>query len=295
MSYFWLISAPAEPTVDATWNTLQRKTAKEQNLSLNYRFGTPSLRVGTLDSLMSLSDELTKVDMQVEACVRKIERQLNDLQQKNERPLVDRKPAESFVTQFQWDAAKYPTNASVKDLVDQIIEEINVLEEEIKVKSSEYHQTKSSLHAMEKKQTGSLLTKTLDTLVKPEDFVESEHLTTLLVVVPRFSIDQWLTTYESLTQFIVPRSSKKVAEDGEYAMFTVTLFRRVVDNFKNACREARFTVRDFSYDAGVIASNEASRKSLKSGAEKQWVCTAQRALVPHLCYSCLCLCVYRYL
>ena len=35
----------------------------------------PSLTVGTLDSLMALSDDMDKVDMGVEQAVRKIERQ----------------------------------------------------------------------------------------------------------------------------------------------------------------------------------------------------------------------------
>jgi V-ATPase subunit C len=38
----------------------------------------------------------------------------------------------------------------------------------------------------------------------------------------------------------VPRSSKKVYEDNEYALYTVTLFKRVADNFKVAAREKGF-------------------------------------------------------
>lgn len=37
--------------------------------------------------------------------------------------------------------------------------------------------------------------------------------------------------------FQVPRSSKKLYEDNEYALYTVTLFKRVADNFRTSARE----------------------------------------------------------
>jgi hypothetical protein len=42
--------------------------------------------------------------------------------------------------------------------------------------------------------------------------------------------------------FQVPRSSKKLFEDNEYALYTVTLFGRVADNFRTAAREKGFQV-----------------------------------------------------
>ncbi|KAH0460580.1 hypothetical protein IEQ34_011243 [Dendrobium chrysotoxum] len=42
---------------------------------------------------------------------------------------------------------------------------------------------------------------------------------------------------------MVPRSSKKLYEDNEYALYTVTLFGRVADNFKTSARERGFQAR----------------------------------------------------
>ena len=44
------------------------------------QFSLPELRVGTLDSLLSLSDDLVKTTTLVEAVVAKIRRQLTDLE-----------------------------------------------------------------------------------------------------------------------------------------------------------------------------------------------------------------------
>ena len=44
-----------------------------------FKFEVPSLTVGTLDTLMTLSDELVKTDSVVESTVRKIERTTAEL------------------------------------------------------------------------------------------------------------------------------------------------------------------------------------------------------------------------
>lgn len=56
--HFWLVSAPAERSKDATFSTL-KKTLGE--LPTNHAMRIPDLKVGTLDSLMVLaSGELTQ-------------------------------------------------------------------------------------------------------------------------------------------------------------------------------------------------------------------------------------------
>jgi hypothetical protein len=49
----------------------------------------------------------------------------------------------------------------------------------------------------------SLAVRDLSNLVKPEDMVASEHLVTLLAIVPKYSQKDWLGSYESLDTFVV--------------------------------------------------------------------------------------------
>lgn len=49
----------------------------------------------------------------------------------------------------------------------------------------------------------SLAVRDLSNLVKPEDVVSSEHLTTLLAVVSKYSQKDWLSSYETLTSYVV--------------------------------------------------------------------------------------------
>jgi len=48
----------------------------------------------------------------------------------------------------------------------------------------------------------SLAVRDLSNLVKPEDIVISENLTTLLAVVPKYSQKDWLSSYETLTSHV---------------------------------------------------------------------------------------------
>lgn len=140
------------------------------------------------------------------------------------------------------------------------------MDDELKTKATEYTNARSAKQAIERKETGNLMVRSLNALVKKEDFIESEHLTTLLVVVPKFALKDWAANYASLgasPSFVVPGSSRTVHEDGDSALVTVTLFRSVVEDFKNAAREKRFTVRDFAYsEEGVAADKEGKAKAI---------------------------------
>jgi hypothetical protein len=51
----------------------------------------------------------------------------------------------------------------------------------------------------------------------------------------------------------VPRSSKLIFEDQDYALFSVTLFKRVADSFKAAARSKGFQViKPSSWDTSKV-------------------------------------------
>ena len=62
---YWLISAPGQSTPQQTYDKLNKATSGQGGgnvLSRNYKFHIPELKVGTLDSLIGLSDDLGKID-----------------------------------------------------------------------------------------------------------------------------------------------------------------------------------------------------------------------------------------
>lgn len=266
MSY-WLVSLPLLETKERTWNTLQQKTTYDNNWSINFKFDIPELRVGTLDSLMTLSDDLVKTNISLESVVGKIRRTIVDVcGSPASACAIDGVPVESYLTSFQWDEAKYPSRRSLQETVTKIQEDMVKLDDDLKVRVSEYNTVKTALQNVQRKTQGNLLVRDLNTIVKPEDIVDSENLETLMVVVPKYGHAEWLKCYESLTDFIVPRSSKVLMQDHDYMLCTVTMFRRIVDDFKQECRGKGFTVRDFSFSEEAMESQQAEFTELKSTA-----------------------------
>ncbi|VDO56730.1 unnamed protein product, partial [Onchocerca flexuosa] len=118
---------------------------------------------------------------------------------------------------------------------------------------------------------GSLLTKDLSEIVKADDFIlNSEYLQTLLVVIPKTLVKDWQKKYESLSDMVVPGSSRLITEDGDQMLFSVTLFKKVIDEYKTHCRENKFIVRDFVYDEESLKIGRNERDKLVQEKQRQY-------------------------
>jgi len=272
---YWLISAPGEKTCQQTYDKLNQATSKQQ-LSSNWKFHIPDLKVGTLDQLVGLSDDLGKLDTFVEQITRKVANYLGDVLEDQrdklgENLLANGVDLATYVTQFRWDMAKYPIKQSLKNLSEIISKQVSQIEADLKTKSAAYNSLKSNLQSIEKKQVGSLVTRNVADLVKKEHFVlNSEYLVTLLVVVPLANINDWNNKYEKLTDMIVPRSSQLIYQDNDHALLSVSLFHKVVDEFKQKARENKFLVRDFTYDEEQLKSGKNELTKLHTDKKKQF-------------------------
>ncbi|XP_021823054.1 V-type proton ATPase subunit C [Prunus avium] len=270
-SRYWVVSLPVQNSASSLWNRIQEQISKHSFDTPLYRFNIPNLRVGTLDSLLSLSDDLLKSNNFVEGVSHKIRRQIEELERvsgvESSALTVDGVPVDSYLTRFVWDEAKYPTMSPLKEVVDSIHGQVAKIEDDLKVRVAEYNNVRSQLNAINRKQSGSLAVRDLSNLVKPEDIITSEHLVTLLAVVPKYSQKDWLSSYETLTNYVVPRSSKKLFEDNEYALYTATLFNRVADNFRTSAREKGFQIRDFEYSSEAQESRKQELEKLVQDQE----------------------------
>lgn len=283
---YWLVSLPvAEPGAEAgTWRQLQEVSCYQQDLAVNFKFDVPAFRSGTLDSLLGLSDDLTKVNAAVEGTVNKIRRQLFDVQagvppEDRADVWVEGMTPEGYLQRFAWNEAKYPSRRPLKDTVAAVTDTIQKLDDDLKVKVTEYSQLKSALQAVARKQTGSLAVRDLSDVVPPGAIVDTENLCTLLVVVAKSARADWLMQYERMAEFVVPRSTAAVAEDGDYVVFTVVLFKRVADNFKTAARSRGFQVKEVAPPAAADACAGEGLERLAAGAE------AKRAALEQWCIT----------
>ncbi|GAB1297321.1 V-type proton ATPase subunit C 2 [Apodemus speciosus] len=306
MSEFWLISAPGDKENLQALERMNSVTSKS-NLSHNTKFAIPDFKVGTLDSLVGLSDELGKLDTFAESLIKRMAQSVVEVMEDSKGKVQENLLANgglkekmkclkidltSFVTHFEWDMAKYPAKQPLVNVVDTLAKELRgpaaqawgsqgdgwgcpgqlaQIETDLKSRTAAYSVLKANLENLEKKSTGNLFTRTLSDIVSKEDFVlDSEYLITLLVIVPKSSYVQWQKTYESLSDMVVPRSTKLIAEDNEGGLFTVTLFRKVIEDFKVKAKENKFIVREFYYDEKEIKREREEMTRLLSDKKQQY-------------------------
>ncbi|CAH8848887.1 unnamed protein product [Trichobilharzia szidati] len=278
MTEFWIISVPGERNPEQVYQRLQTTLSKYRDVcsQLNKFNIPPDFKVGTLDILVGLSDELSKLDVYAESITKKVAQYMGDVLEEQKHKLEDNLSVNglspsSFLTKFQWDYAKYPVKQTLSSLYAIISEQLTKIDSDLKVKSQAYNTLKGCLQTLEKKQTGSLITRDLGDLVKREQFViDSEYLATLVVVVPKNLYNDWKSNYETMTDMVVPKSSELIFEDQDNGLWTVTLFKKMIDDFKSQAREHKFVVRDFTYDEKKIEESKHELSKLESDKKRQF-------------------------
>jgi len=177
---------------DETIRKLQNAGAcAEKPYAEMFKFEVPQLTVGTLDTLMQLSDELTKTDAIVESIVRKIEKTYVELARDgNVKELkIGEVPAARYVQSFAWDYAKYPNRRPLKELVALIAGGATAIDEELKQLCQSYADKQSAYQEADRKKSGNLMTVDLNEVVKTEHMrgvqvYNTENLKTVFIAIP---------------------------------------------------------------------------------------------------------------
>ncbi|EEQ38599.1 putative V-type proton ATPase subunit C [Clavispora lusitaniae] len=212
----------------------------------------PDFQIKTLDSLVQLSEELAKLDTTLQASVAKVVDVIQTVEPRKsfgETRVVNSKPASAFVEHFTWNTTKYRLDKSIKDLASLISGDALSLDNDVRQAYQQYQTAKSNFMAADRKKNGDLSIKSLHEIVRPEHFVlDSEHLTTVLVAVPKSLVGDFDKSYEKLTEFVIPRSAQEIARDNEFVLYAVSLFKKYQQEFITACREHKWHPRtDFVY------------------------------------------------
>eukprot|EP00632_Arachnochrysis_sp_CCMP2950_P009137 CAMPEP_0185715882 /NCGR_PEP_ID=MMETSP1164-20130828/41709_1 /TAXON_ID=1104430 /ORGANISM="Chrysoreinhardia sp, Strain CCMP2950" /LENGTH=446 /DNA_ID=CAMNT_0028383485 /DNA_START=83 /DNA_END=1423 /DNA_ORIENTATION=+ len=229
---FWLLTAPNEGrTAEQTFEKLRRST---EDAAKAYLVQIPSLTVGTLDSLMSLSEDMEKFDSAIEVAVRKIERQYAEVAQQgpggakpvapagsaSDALLIDGVPVERYLPSFVWEHAKYPHRRALPELVGALRSTVGSIEEELKHLATTYAEKTQKLQTLSRARasaggssaaaaksggtssssSASASTAPLEEVLPPEcvaktTFLDTEYLVTAVVVVPRVREAEWLASY----------------------------------------------------------------------------------------------------
>lgn len=220
-------------------------------------FKVPEFKIGSLDSLIVESEELAKYDTQIGGSIVKIVEILDGLSQANTNAYktvpINNVPVPEYLENFQWQTRKFKLDKSIKELMELVSGEAAQLDADVRATYTNYNNAKTNLAAAERKKTGDLSVKSLHDIVKPEDFImNSEYLTTILVAVPKSLKSDFEKSYETLTDNVVPGSAGVIAQDSEYILYNVHLFKKNIQEFSAKARERKFIPREFNYSEELI-------------------------------------------
>ncbi|KAJ3546988.1 hypothetical protein NMY22_g1832 [Coprinellus aureogranulatus] len=280
----WLISVPLDGDSEGLLEELAPKLAQQAKLP-----------TGTLDSLITLSEDLPKQDAFFTATVAKSVDTLrnllnNDPSKLAQHVLVDERNIDNYILGgWKWNEGRYPIQRSLRELVDGLntVRPINILlksddsskppqemtsiDNALKTKLTNYNLVKGSLTQMQRKKNGNLSVRSLVDIVTADDFVlDSEYLETVLVAVPKNLVKEWHSSYERLSSMVVPRSAKELLADDEFVLFSVVIFKRIHDDFAQKCRERKFLVRDFTYSEEEIEKERQELENANATEKELW-------------------------
>lgn len=223
-------------------------------------FVIPNLPVGTLDSLMEASDEMSKLDPLLENTVIKLIALMEETSGKPRNVVTtfrvnqaqDMSPA-NYIKNFAWSSAQFDVNESVASILEKVKQLNSSSDERVRIMLGEYNETRNKLTAALRKSEGNLSSRPIrETILsfnrENQCLVDTELLTTVFVAVPVSMQKEWLGSYWELCEFVCPQSNRVIVEDKDYILNSVVLFRKVKDEFTTACRKRKYVVREIEGD-----------------------------------------------
>jgi len=211
MSYLIAAISNGGGASDQAYRKMQNAAAcSEKPYAEMFKFDVPSLMVGTLDTLMNISDELGKTDTIVEGIVRKIEKTSHDLSIGGKKTdlTVGGVPAPRYTQQFAWDYAKYPNRRPLKELVSLIAGGVSAVDEELKQLQVSYGEKQQTLSDSLRKKGGNLFVADLNDVLTESHMRHiavhnTDYLKTVFIAVPRSSQETFEEGIEKLGDKIV--------------------------------------------------------------------------------------------
>lgn len=270
------------------WQRISSSPAltKTQKFQFPVPDGSGSLMFGSFDNLIRLTDDLQKSDSQVDSIVHRLERQWLEMDPRapfKVRAQRQEKTFQEYMQTWTWDEAKYPRSRSITDTMAHLMATLTKIDDEARNKTVVYNESKATLANLTSKDGGNLMSRDLVDVLTPtvinmkgsanDDFIQTDHLTTVFVILPRGSEPEFLAGYEEMSSQVVPQSARKFEaltdKDGN-SLYRVVMFKKGVEEFKKVCREKRLAPRDFEYSEEGYNKLMAQRQTVKDAAKKQF-------------------------
>ncbi|KAF7456271.1 putative vacuolar ATP synthase subunit C [Cryptosporidium felis] len=304
---YWIVAcALTDNSKESIQGELSKSTKNIGSALSVLNFDIPfSLKFGAFDDLVRLADDLGKHDTGVEVVLRRVERLGLELDPAMELRIIWQRSSytvQQYLRNFSWDHAKFPKERSMKENLGALLQSVQKLDLDLRTKSAQFNEVKTSVQNSLGKSggvsgysksgsgaesgsssenlviPGSLNTKDLTDVItpdhiEPQDIVDTEHIVTIFVVVPKGAKDSFLNSYESFDSYVVPKSAKfipRITDKDGNEIARVLLFKSSLDKFKTSCKSNKFVVRDeFKYSQERYCQLVNNRQKLLQEKDRQ--------------------------
>uniref|UniRef100_A0A7S4DKM6 V-type proton ATPase subunit C n=1 Tax=Lotharella globosa TaxID=91324 RepID=A0A7S4DKM6_9EUKA len=210
---YWLVAFPQEYK-GASRAGLTRLEDNVKHYAKVVKFDVPgNLKIGTLDSLMALTESLTKVDSMIQSALGKVSQTLEDLLQKQTELGVENMTISRYVETFQWSSLKYKTSSSLQMITNGIEADVKKYEADIRKLVNTHNEVSQTLEAIERTDNGNLLVRPLGPIIKMKEINPTPSLELIFIVVPLKKEQEFLATYETMEEQYKARRAKKEEEE----------------------------------------------------------------------------------
>lgn len=236
------------------------------------------LRFSTFDDLLMCADDLEKEDPVVESILKKAESLARSIDPSELTIHFQGRQVsiENYISRFQWEDGRFPRYAPIGDNLQTLSQLVKKLGDDIIVKSSAYADLNNKRLAMKHDAENSYIYHDLTYIITPEvvedpqDFIDTEHLTTLVIFVPLGGEEEWLDNYMKLTDFVVPHSAKKLnVVSAGHTLWRIFIFKSHVLKYIEACESRNYIAKEFVYSEQRYRNILEERSKLEAESHRQ--------------------------
>lgn len=260
MSECWLIACTTRDVNDREelYALLKKQLMKSNTVQDVGVFEIPmDLRFSAFDDLLLCADNLEKEDQLVENALKKARQLALDINPN----MVFKINAGGrqwsvlhYLSKFTWDDRKFPKYVPLNENLKTLSQLVQKLVDDITLKAIAYSDLKHKKQLMNSNMETATIYRDLiyvitpDVVEDPNDFMETEHLTTVIVFVPFGAEEEFLRVYMSLATNIVPNCAKNInIKCKSYSLWRVIIFKSSVNTFVEGCKSNNFMAQQFTY------------------------------------------------
>jgi len=212
--------------------------------------------------------------------LKKVERQTFDLDKTytSDRFVIEsrehgKQKIENYVFNFKWDETKF-SKTNLSDMLKNMNLRVMLIDTDMRSQIMAYQEKSNLLNQMTKKEQGTIITRDLTDILKypvvnSEDFVYTNHITSLVAIVPKSQVDNWKSNYENFNNYVVPSSTKlfNYEDKDGYSLWRVIILKAAVPEFVDECKKFKIVVREFNYSTRATEDREKQKTELKAQTE----------------------------